>query len=81
MSSFVFQLCFKKAAFLVISLTAAVFSRQPHLINVLKNLKTFAARVPPKYRGSIEKALRTEGFLSFLPLGYAWIRQFTNAGF
>lgn len=40
--------------------------RQPHLINVLKNLKTFAARVPPKYRGSIEKALRTEGFLSFL---------------
>lgn len=40
--------------------------RQPHLINVLQNLKTFAARVPPKYRGSIEKALRTEGFLSFL---------------
>lgn len=40
--------------------------REPHLLNVLGNLRSFAARVPPKYRGSIEKALRTEGFLSFL---------------
>ncbi|CAE8631916.1 unnamed protein product, partial [Polarella glacialis] len=40
--------------------------REPHIGNVLTNLKNFAARVPPKYRGSIDKALRTEGFLSFL---------------
>ncbi|CAE7333312.1 SPS2 [Symbiodinium pilosum] len=40
--------------------------REPHLLNVLANLRNFAARVPSKYRGSIEKALKTEGFLSFL---------------
>lgn len=40
--------------------------RTPHLLHVLQNLRNFAARVPPKYRESIEKALRTEGFLSFL---------------
>jgi len=40
--------------------------REPHLLNVLANLRNFAARVPYKYRGSIEKALKTEGFLSFL---------------
>jgi len=40
--------------------------RTPHLERVISNLKDFAARVPPKYRASIQKALRTEGFLSFL---------------
>mmetsp|Transcript_59832 Transcript_59832/g.165496 ORF Transcript_59832/g.165496 Transcript_59832/m.165496 type:complete len:1013 (-) Transcript_59832:268-3306(-) len=40
--------------------------RTPHLGRVISNLKDFASRVPPKYRSSIEKALRTEGFLSFL---------------
>eukprot|EP00930_Biecheleria_cincta_P099271 TRINITY_DN90908_c0_g1_i1.p1 TRINITY_DN90908_c0_g1~~TRINITY_DN90908_c0_g1_i1.p1 ORF type:complete len:979 (+),score=202.33 TRINITY_DN90908_c0_g1_i1:22-2937(+) len=40
--------------------------REPHLLNVLGNLRSFAARVPPKYRGTIEKALSTDGFLSFL---------------
>ena len=28
-----------------------------HLLNVLANLRNFAARVPYKYRGSIEKAI------------------------
>ena len=31
--------------------------REPHLLNVLANLRNFAARVPYKYRGSIEKAI------------------------
>ena len=37
---------------------AALFCevREPHLLNVLANLRNFAARVPYKYRGSIEKA-------------------------
>ena len=30
--------------------------REPHLLNVVANLRNFAARVPLKYRGSIEKA-------------------------
>eukprot|EP00439_Symbiodinium_sp_Y106_P072675 s660_g13.t1 len=38
--------------------------REPHLLNVLANLRNFAARVPYKYRGSIEKAICS--FLSFL---------------
>lgn len=40
--------------------------RTPHLQRVVDNLNDFAARVPPKYRTSIQKALRTDGFLSFL---------------
>jgi len=40
--------------------------RTPHLDKVVGNLRDFAGKVPPKYRESIEKAFRTEGFLSFL---------------
>lgn len=40
--------------------------RTPHLLNVVQNLRTFADRVPLKYRSSIDKAFQTEGFLSFL---------------
>lgn len=40
--------------------------RTPHLVHVIRNLREFAARVPPKYRTNIEKALGTDGFLNFL---------------
>lgn len=40
--------------------------RTPHLQRVVQNLRDFGARVPLKYRSSIEKALATEGFLAFL---------------
>lgn len=40
--------------------------RTPHLSKVLTNLRNFAARVPAKYRKSIDKAFVTDGILSFL---------------
>jgi len=40
--------------------------RTQHLTRVLENLRNFAARVPAKYRQSIQKALSAEGFLSFM---------------
>eukprot|EP00929_Paragymnodinium_shiwhaense_P109581 TRINITY_DN7605_c0_g1_i1.p1 TRINITY_DN7605_c0_g1~~TRINITY_DN7605_c0_g1_i1.p1 ORF type:complete len:1039 (-),score=258.57 TRINITY_DN7605_c0_g1_i1:145-3261(-) len=40
--------------------------RQPHLARVVGNLRDFAEKVPEKYRTNIQKALRQDGFLSFL---------------